>query len=113
MEHMHFSLVLPCFNEEENAERAIRDVLSWFDARHIQGELIAVNDGSKDRTGVILQRLASEDPRVKVVTHEKNQGYGAAIRSGVKSAKCPFSFWILRVLQRCPKRLNRHNSSKS
>jgi glycosyltransferase involved in cell wall biosynthesis len=87
MEHMHFSLVLPCFNEEENAERAIRDVLSWFDARHIQGELIAVNDGSKDRTGVILQRLASEDPRVKVVTHEKNQGYGAAIRSGLDTAR--------------------------
>lgn len=76
------SLVLPCYNEEANVERTVQDVLAWFDRGGIQGEVIAVDDGSKDATASILQRLASTDRRLRIVRHDKNQGYGLAVRSG-------------------------------
>lgn len=79
---MTLSVVLPCYNEEENVERTVRDVAAWFDTAKITGEIIAVNDGSKDGTRSMLERLTKTEPRLVVVNHEVNQGYGAAIRSG-------------------------------
>jgi glycosyltransferase involved in cell wall biosynthesis len=48
--------------------------------------LIVVNDGSVDATGEILSRLTPEFVRLTVVTHEKNAGYGGAIRTGIRKA---------------------------
>lgn len=80
------SLVLPCYNEEANIERTARETSAWFSQSGTEGEIIIVNDGSKDGSSAILERLAKELPRVKIVTHPKNQGYGLAIRSGIDAA---------------------------
>lgn len=80
------SLVLPCYNEEANIERVARETDAWFTQAGVDGEIIIVNDGSKDTSALILERLAKELPRVTIVTHAKNQGYGLAIRTGVDSA---------------------------
>lgn len=56
-------------------------------------EVIVVDDGSADATGAIADRLASEDPRVRVVHHHPNRGYGAAIRSGLVRATRPYVFY--------------------
>ncbi len=50
-------------------------------------EIIAVDDGSRDATPEIADRLAAADSRVRVVHHEVNQGYGAALRSGMRAAR--------------------------
>jgi glycosyltransferase involved in cell wall biosynthesis len=84
---MHLSLVLPCYNEEENAEAAVRDVFTWFLRAGIDGEVIAVNDGSRDRTQQVLEGLQKEFPQLKIVRHERNLGYGAAVRSGCDAAE--------------------------
>ena len=84
---MQLSIVHPCFNEEENIEYTVRETLRWFDGEAHDGEVIVVDDGSKDQSPQILQRLSLEDPRVRVVTHEKNQGYGVAVRSGCDAAE--------------------------
>lgn len=81
------SLVLPCYNEEANVERTVRDVLGWYDKSGTQGEVIAVNDGSRDRTQEILDHLSAADPRLHVIRLEKNQGYGLAIRAGCDAAR--------------------------
>lgn len=86
METQTLSLVLPCFNEEENVEHTVREAIAWMDRAGIDGEVIAVNDGSKDKTLAILSNLAKEDARIRIVSHEKNQGYGLAIRSGCDAA---------------------------
>ena len=52
--------------------------------------MIVVNDGSSDQTGEIADRLASEDPHVKVVHHPKNRGYGGAVISGIRAATQPY-----------------------
>jgi glycosyltransferase involved in cell wall biosynthesis len=76
------SLVLPCFNEEANIEQTIRSTQLWFTEANIDGEIIVANDGSSDGSLALLQKLAAEMPNLHIVNHEKNQGYGAAVRSG-------------------------------
>lgn len=80
------SVVLPCFNEELNVERTVRDTVAWLRTKTGMWEIVAVNDGSKDDTGGVLAKLAKEIPQLKIVTHEKNRGYGAAVRSGCDAA---------------------------
>ncbi len=81
------SLVLPCFNEVQNIEKTIRDSQQWFAAAQIDGEIIVTDDGSSDGSLDLLRKLQSEIPKLKVVHHEKNQGYGAAVRSGCDQAE--------------------------
>lgn len=81
------SLVLPCFNEEQNIESTIRAAQQWFREAHIDGEIIVTDDGSADGSLRLLQTLQGEMPNLKVVHHEKNQGYGAAVRSGCDQAE--------------------------
>lgn len=45
-------------------------------------EIIVVDDGSKDKTGVIVKRLIKKEPRIRLITHTPNRGYGAALKSG-------------------------------
>lgn len=83
---MQLSVVHPCYNEEENIERTVRATLAWFDSQEHDGEVVVVDDGSKDRSATILEQLVSADRRVRIVTHETNQGYGYAVRSGCDAA---------------------------
>jgi glycosyltransferase involved in cell wall biosynthesis len=83
---MQLSIALPCFNEEENLPATIADLDAWMQHQQIFGEMIAVNDGSKDGTGQVLQDLQKMYPRLRIVTHPENRGYGAAVRSGCDAA---------------------------
>ena len=85
------SIVLPCFNEEANIERTVRQTQEWFRDDRIDGEIIVTDDGSKDGSLSLLKKLQAEMPNLKVVHHETNQGYGAAVRSGCDKAE---KVWI-------------------
>jgi glycosyltransferase involved in cell wall biosynthesis len=80
------SLVLPCFNEEENIAITAREVLQWMHSTGKTGELIIVNDGSTDSSKLLIEALVKENPMVKLVNLEKNSGYGIAVRSGLDAA---------------------------
>src|SRR5688572_25142097 len=56
-------------------------------------EVLVVNDGSVDKTGEILHRLQAELPFLRVVTHERNLGYGAALITGFKNAAKDLIFY--------------------
>jgi dolichol-phosphate mannosyltransferase len=56
-------------------------------------DLIVVDDGSRDRTGAILDQLSAADPRVKVI-HQSNGGHGAALRNGMERANGQFLFLL-------------------
>lgn len=90
MSSLSLSLVLPCFNEEGNIERVVRDVAAWLASAGHDAEIIVTNDGSKDRSGEILATLACELPQFRVITHPVNRGYGAALRSGCDAATKEF-----------------------
>lgn len=83
---MTLSIILPCYNEEQNIEHSVRDVETWLRDAGINGTIIVVDDGSKDRSLTILKQLQGELPNLKIVEHKKNGGYGIAVRSGCDSA---------------------------
>ncbi len=83
---MNLSIVLPCFNEEENITYSVRDTAAWMKDKHITGEIIVVDDGSKDGSLSALQNLSQEIPMLRIVQREKNGGYGIAVRAGCDSA---------------------------
>jgi glycosyltransferase involved in cell wall biosynthesis len=81
------SAFFPAYNEEGNVEKMVEAFRSVLPQVADDYEIIIVNDGSKDRTKEIADRLAQEDDRIRAVHHEKNFGYGAAIRSGIKACR--------------------------
>ena len=80
------SVFLPSHNEEGNVERVVRSYLAELPRVADDFEIIVVDDGSRDRTGEIAERLAAENSHVKVVRHRVNQGYGGAVISGIRAA---------------------------
>ncbi len=80
------SMVLPAYNEEENIARAVRSADAALASTGLDYELIVVNDGSRDRTGEILRELAPRYPRLQIVEHFPNRGYGGALRAGFAAA---------------------------
>ncbi len=74
------------YNEEDGAEACVRAVCEELCKLPNHSTLIAVNDGSKDRTGEILARLAQLQPRLTVVDCARNSGYGSALRRGLERA---------------------------
>ena len=81
------SLVLPAHDEEANLEPVVRAALAALPGACRQFEIVVVDDGSRDATPQIADRLAAEDARVRVVHHPRNRGYGAALRSGFAAAR--------------------------
>lgn len=84
------SVFFPAYNEEANIEKTVlkaRDILLEFAKKW---EILIIDDGSKDRTAEIADRLASRDSRIRVIHHFPNKGYGAALKSGFGSARFPW-----------------------
>ena len=79
------SVVVPAYNEEALLDDSIRRLRHALDALQLAAEIIIVNDGSRDRTGVIADTLARELPGV-VACHQENQGIGGAFRAGAARA---------------------------
>ena len=84
------SVFLPSHNEEGNVERVVRSYLAELPRVADDFEVIVVEDGSRDRTGEIAERLAAEDTHVKVIRHHVNKGYGGAVISGIRAATKPY-----------------------
>jgi dolichol-phosphate mannosyltransferase len=83
---MRFAVVIPMYHEEQGAEACVRAVTAALGDLDDQARLIVVDDGSRDATPQILARLAPECPRLEVVTHPGNRGYGAALKTGAEHA---------------------------
>ena len=84
------SLVMPCYDEEEVVERTVGELFDAFGRAGRRLELIAVDNGSRDRTGAILAELARRDPRLVVARVEANAGYGNGILAGLPLARAPW-----------------------
>lgn len=78
------SVLIPCFNEGDNAEETLTHALRL---NYPDFEVIAINDGSSDNTAEVLDRLAAEHPRLRVVHLAQNQGKAMALQAGSLLAK--------------------------
>ena len=80
---MDLVVVMPAYNEAGCIAESVRSWASLF--KTVSGRLVVVNDGSKDQTGAILDRLALEIPQLTVI-HQKNAGHGSAVLRGYHEA---------------------------
>ncbi|MEJ2649930.1 MAG: glycosyltransferase family 2 protein [Sedimentisphaerales bacterium] len=87
------SIFFPCYNEQENVTRTIKQALEVLDKLGLDFEIIIVDDGSSDETGKIADEISRGDTRIKVVHHPGNLGYGAALQSGFKAASKEYVFY--------------------
>lgn len=88
------SFFFPAFNEEASVETLVRRAQRLLPELARDWEIIPVNDGSHDRTGPILNRLAAEDPEhVRPVHHEVNRGYGGAVIAGFEHSRYDLIFF--------------------
>ncbi len=82
------SFFFPAHNEEANLEALVDEALATLPGLATKFEVIAIDDGSKDRTPAIADELAVRHPDLfRVVHHPVNLGYGAALRSGFRAAR--------------------------
>lgn len=93
------SIVFPAYNEECNVASAVQAARRACSKYARTFEIIVVNDGSRDDTRAVLDKLAGEDPAVVAVHHPHNKGYGAALRSGFAAARNEYVFFTDSDLQ--------------
>ncbi len=88
------SAVLPAYNEEENIEKAVTDMVATMEKLPIEDyEVIVVDDGSSDQTAAICERLAQHNPRIRLIRHPTNLGYAHALKTGFTSARHNLIFY--------------------
>ncbi len=90
---MNFSIVIPFYNESKNIPLVLEQFKSF--ASKYQFELICINDGSKDDTSMVFEKIlqSGQYPFVKYISYSPNGGYGQAIMTGVRSAQGDVIAW--------------------
>lgn len=88
------SLVVPMYDEELNIEHAVAAGIESLDKYAREWEIVIVDDASTDASPRIAARMASEDPRIRVITHAKNQKLGATLRTGFAAASKELVFYM-------------------
>jgi len=89
---LDISAVLPAFNEEANLEQSVGRMAAALKDQARASEIIVVDDGSRDGTAGVLERLKASHPDLRIIRHPVNRGYGAALRSGFAVARYPWVF---------------------
>jgi glycosyltransferase involved in cell wall biosynthesis len=100
---MKLSIVVPCYNEEENVRLFYNEVVKIFKKKKINYEIIFINDGSSDRTIKVLKDISSNaKENIKVINFSRNFGKEAAMYAGLKESKGKYVSIIDADLQQKP-----------
>lgn len=87
------SIFFPFYNEEANIERVAMSAMRIAPTIATRFEIILVNDGSRDATGEIADRLAETHAEIRAVHNRPNQGYGGAVRRGFEASQMDWVFF--------------------
>lgn len=88
------TIVFPAFNEEGNVDEAVRRSVAAVEAAGIEDyEVIFVDDGSTDETAKRVEAQAAENPSVRLIRHDGNQGYAMALKTGFAAASKKYIFY--------------------
>lgn len=85
------SVFFPAYNEEDNIKESVNSAVKILQEIAENWEIIVVNDGSTDKTNEVSESLSKENNRIRVISHDKNRGYGASLKTGFYNSKYP---WI-------------------
>lgn len=87
-EKKHLTVIMPALNEAPHISQAINSSLKAFDAYGINGEIVVINDGSKDETAQIVNsEIAAHPDKIKLISHSAPMGIGASFWDGVDNAR--------------------------
>lgn len=83
------SIILPCYNEEAILELNVDSIKAFIESRNSKyvWEILIINDGSHDKTGIIADELSKQDEHVRVIHHPSNLNLGNALQTGFRNAK--------------------------
>jgi len=87
------SVFFPCYNDSKSIKKLVEDAFLVLKKITKNYEVIVIDDKSQDRSRKVLLKLAEKYPHLKLIFHEKNQGYGGALRSGFKNASKDLIFY--------------------
>jgi glycosyltransferase involved in cell wall biosynthesis len=87
------SLVFPVFDEEDNIGQLLEQALTLAPRLAPEFEIVVVDDGSGDGSARIIEAHRLAEPRVRVIRHAANRGYGAALRAGLREARGELVFF--------------------
>lgn len=88
------SLVIPVYNEEKNIKKAVSDGLSVLSQLTRDFEIIIVESGSTDNSAAVVDQLAKENERVRVIHQGAKKGLGSALKEGFGAARYEYIFYI-------------------
>ncbi|MFA6434973.1 MAG: glycosyltransferase family 2 protein [Elusimicrobiales bacterium] len=88
------TVIITALNEEKNITATMNGVLKAFSDLGVKGEIVAVNDGSRDRTGEIIEGLCKTNSAVRILTHASPRGIGASFWEGVDVAEGEAVVWF-------------------
>ena len=97
---MKLSIVVPCYNEEENLPLILKRFSEVIGERDI--EVVLVNNGSTDNSGAVFEELLPSYPFAKLVNVPVNRGYGYGILQGLKEASGDYLGWTHADMQTDP-----------
>jgi glycosyltransferase involved in cell wall biosynthesis len=82
------TIVVACYNEEDNLQSTYDNIVAAIRETSLDDhEVLIVDDGSRDRTGMIADEIASNDTKVQVIHHRPNQGFGASMSRGIEMSR--------------------------
>jgi len=84
---MKLSVIIPAYNEEGRLPKTLREIDKYLRKQDYQSEIIAVSDGSKDRTGEVTKEMMPEIKNLRLIENKENHGKGYAVRQGMLAAK--------------------------
>jgi glycosyltransferase involved in cell wall biosynthesis len=93
MNRISLTAFFPAYNDEHTIENIVRTATEEIGRVTDDFEILVINDGSKDSTGAIADRLAAEMSHVRAIHHPHNKGYGAALITGFKNATKDLIFY--------------------
>jgi glycosyltransferase involved in cell wall biosynthesis len=88
------SVFFPAYYDEKNIDKVVHKAVEVVESLNLKDyEIIIIEDGSPDKTGEVADALSVQYPKVRVIHHPKNLGYGATLRDGFLNAKMDYVFY--------------------
>ncbi|WP_310993831.1 glycosyltransferase family 2 protein [Aequorivita marina] len=101
-----FTIIVPVYNEEENLERVEKELLAYTQIATKKTSILFVNDGSKDNSQALIEKICSRNEAFQFISFKENRGLSAAIKAGFDTVESPLVGYIDSDLQTDPEDFN-------